>query len=405
MGQVQPVISSTTQSLRLEQVTTRNASTFILEWRFQSPPPGMTWTGTIIVPDAQATAVFECVIGGRSWGTFTGPSTFGPVQIEATEQMVVTCIEDPNPNDTTTTIPIYFTGSSDTYLNVQPIYPDPSPSFVNTRNTNVVEALPNDVAQYQVWDVVANDPATVFSTSTLPKVYDAVGVSLVPTVGKVPTNLQEQWQVTMTVNGVAYQQVSPFTAWGYSYGPTGLVNQGTDAFNFLFNVIVSPGDTVTVTVSMLQPYSTQQLRVSVVGYISSPVMAIQNAPNVALGVVPYGGSLKWQSVGGTIAPQNGPTNSPVAGSSNLVFRLHSISYTGLGTNTLTLYGLSNALPTTQFFQVQGGTNAQPQFVSFHGLTLDAPTLSYSTSVALSAFRLYWMYDLVPAPPVWIGQSV
>lgn len=58
----------------------------------QAPPIGSTLTGSICVPTADSNAIFSIVIGGTTWGAWTGNATFGPVQQWAGEPIVVTAI-------------------------------------------------------------------------------------------------------------------------------------------------------------------------------------------------------------------------------------------------------------------------------------------------------------------------
>lgn len=92
---------------------------------FPNPPTGLTWTGTLSVAPAQVTAstptaaLFTATIGATNWGEWGGNSVFGPVQVQANQQLKVNC------SGLVAGVSYLCTlvGSSDQSNMVQPIYP------------------------------------------------------------------------------------------------------------------------------------------------------------------------------------------------------------------------------------------------------------------------------------------
>ena len=125
MGSPANPISATTQKLEKGVSATADSAgeaTFV----FQSPPAGVSWTGTLNCANAPLASVFNAVIGGTSWGSWGGNSVFGPIQIlgQGSEQLTVTA------TGLTAGIAyeVWFLGSSDQTVNLAPIWPDPTSS-------------------------------------------------------------------------------------------------------------------------------------------------------------------------------------------------------------------------------------------------------------------------------------
>ena len=105
------------QQLNQVQAITATGSNDV--FTFQSPPPGLQWTGTLQCASAPTGAVFAAVVGGTSWGEWGGNSVYGPVQAQATQQLVVTV----NGLVAGQVYVLLWIGSSDPSHLVQPLYP------------------------------------------------------------------------------------------------------------------------------------------------------------------------------------------------------------------------------------------------------------------------------------------
>jgi hypothetical protein len=119
MGQAQNPVSPTTQQLNAPTSTTATAigtATFT----FQSPPTGLTWTGTLSCAGAPASAIFIATVGATPWGDWAGNSVYGPVQCLSNQQLVVTATG----LTPFTSYEMVWSGSSDAEGMVQPIWPD-----------------------------------------------------------------------------------------------------------------------------------------------------------------------------------------------------------------------------------------------------------------------------------------
>ena len=411
MGQAQESISYGTQKLSLELSATtyetdeNNYTT--ISWVFQSPPPGSIWTGTVSVPNALDTVRFTVVVGGTPWGSFYGSGIFGPVQIHGMEQMVVSATVadaslDPN-------LLCFFVGSSDNYTNVQPIYPDVQAGTVATRQNNSAEALTFLSTVQGPFTLFSGSPSTVFNaTYTLPKNYSAFQVTIIP-VNDTYTPFKFELQ-TLVDNGVTtVKNVQQNTTNYRNVNDVGLA-PNFNPITFLVPVTAGPGDLLRFTLSWLRTgIVSDSFKVQVTGYTQSPVTMVQNSPSSALGVMPYGGFVKYVSAtGSTGSVQTGPILptyglSPSVGSPNgYCYRLHSIRWDRLGTEVFRLFGSSAANPNDSIFAVSGTTNAQPQFHQLGGYLTDCPTLTYSTTVAIPLFQFTLAYDVIQIPPTWIG---
>src|SRR5208282_254935 len=125
VGQAQGLLTPQSQQLNVPTSAIASASgtaTFM----FQSPPPGLVWTGTLTCAGAPPTAVFLATIGATSWGDWAGNSVYGPVQAFANQQLVIT-VTGLTANQS---FEIVWAGSSDAQSSVQPIWPDTNTSAI-----------------------------------------------------------------------------------------------------------------------------------------------------------------------------------------------------------------------------------------------------------------------------------
>jgi hypothetical protein len=137
MGQASSPISPGTQQLNVPTsavASTSGAATFT----FQAPPPGITWTGTLTVAGAPASAVFVAMVGATSWGDWAGGSVYGPVQCMPNQQLVVSATGlAPGAS-----YEMVWAGSSDAQDQVQPIWPDTNTSAQQVQFGQATAVLP-----------------------------------------------------------------------------------------------------------------------------------------------------------------------------------------------------------------------------------------------------------------------
>jgi hypothetical protein len=119
VGQAQGLLTPVSQQLN-QTASAIASATGTATFTFQSPPTGFTWTGTLQVTNAPATALFTATIGATTWEQWAGDSTAGPVQAHPNQQLVVAAT-GLSPG---ITYALPWTGSSDAEGSVQPIYPD-----------------------------------------------------------------------------------------------------------------------------------------------------------------------------------------------------------------------------------------------------------------------------------------
>ena len=181
------------QQLNQTQVVTATGTNDT--FTFQSPPPGLQWTGTLQCASAPTGAVFAAVIGGTSWGEWGGNSVYGPVQAQATQQLVVTV----NGLVAGQVYVLLWIGSSDPSHLVQPLYP--------SANSTALFAQVNAPAAGIMF------PSTVVgtgggTTSTTPVTLSATIRTIIITLSA--TSSVTNVTVTGLTSGFVYYQASPY---------------------------------------------------------------------------------------------------------------------------------------------------------------------------------------------------
>jgi hypothetical protein len=107
-------------------VTATSDATGAATFMFQSPPLGLTYTGTLSCPAATVNAVFQATIGTSVWGSWGGNTVYGPVQAFAGQVLVVKATKlAPN-----TQYILSWLGSSDPSYLVQPAMPQANATAV-----------------------------------------------------------------------------------------------------------------------------------------------------------------------------------------------------------------------------------------------------------------------------------
>jgi len=402
MGQAQEPISPTTQQLNVTVATTTD-DTGAAVWQFQTPPAGVTWTGTLVVSGGVSSATFTVYIGGGLWGTFSGGAVFGPVQIrgQGSQQLVVYG----SGLIAATQFTMSLIGSSDADLNVQPIYPEPSSSATTVLqgNGSIEIALEADPVLYPTTDLGflpamnAGDTIGLLNVGLpLGGTYVAWQIVLEDTTefgGATP----RQWMVT--ANGVeVLLPLSPPNKPGDGY----YVFSNSGYWNAYLSFSASAVDTVTVKLVSGASTANNDIQISMFGYSNSQAQQITNTPGQALGVSNVGGLLKMKATG----PYAVGTTYMILNISNLsdayTIRLHSITWKNVNVNNFSL-SCQDDVGAYDIFTVSGTTNSQPQYTSFHGLECGTYIYLTCTVALLATFSVTLHYDIVPRsqPGMWL----
>ena len=123
MGEARAPLSPQSQQLT-KTISAVASAAGVASFKFDAPPQGFTWSGTITVQGAPATAVFLANIGATPWGDWAGNSIGGPIQAFGNQQVVITATGLTSGQGYL----CVWTGSSDPSDMVAPIWPEPSSS-------------------------------------------------------------------------------------------------------------------------------------------------------------------------------------------------------------------------------------------------------------------------------------
>ena len=165
------------QQLNQTQVVTATGTNDT--FTFQSPPPGLQWTGTLQCASAPTGAVFAAVIGGTSWGEWGGNSVYGPVQAQATQQLVVTV----NGLVAGQVYVLLWIGSSDPSHLVQPLYPSANSTALFAQTQAVPPSVIGGPVSLSVgFPVILNVGPVALTVRTLIVTVQIIGTAFVPNV-------------------------------------------------------------------------------------------------------------------------------------------------------------------------------------------------------------------------------
>jgi hypothetical protein len=140
MGTTDRPLGPGSQQLNQSKTVVTSASGSTATFTFQSPPAGMTWTGTLWCANAPTGAVFIATIGAQSWGEWGGNSVYGPVQAFGTgsQQLVVTATGLAS----STSYTLNWVGSSDNESLVGPVFPDANSTALTAAISGTVGLTP-----------------------------------------------------------------------------------------------------------------------------------------------------------------------------------------------------------------------------------------------------------------------
>ena len=391
MGSPANPISATTQKLEKGVSATADSAgeaTFV----FQSPPAGVSWTGTLNCANAPLASVFNAVIGGTSWGSWGGNSVFGPIQIlgQGSEQLTVTA------TGLTAGIAyeVWFLGSSDQTVNLAPIWPDPTSSALTA-------SIAGTAATLITTSGVALEAGAVLYSGTVTQTFYGIGVYLSSTAGNFNVSVmiangdngQNQTirtAVTETANNVTNPDLlqGPGLIGPPAYGGGTNVNN-----NFVAPIIVTAGQTLVVTARSLPAATPVTCDVWVVGYSQLPVQYVENAPNTALATRDSGGLLLAQIFAPAINTVYQFLPAAANGYAYRLWRWGSLSYVGAASGsawlTDSLGRLDNQTIITNAVSCVLGAALDGQ------LSRGPVNVVYNTSPTAPGFFL--RYDIVPLP--------
>jgi len=396
MGQAQPPISPTTQQLNVVVPTTTDDYGGGV-WQFQTPPAGVTWTGTLTVSGGVSSATFDVYVGGSLWGTFTGGAVFGPVQMrgQGSQQLIVNgsgLLQN-------TLYTLTLIGSSDSDVNVQPIYPEPSGASTTVVQSNggggvvmdsrLTAGVTTATAADYLPAMALGDEVVLANAQNVPGTFVSWEWILRDRIGD---GIARQWLVTLN-------HISVLTP--YCLPETPLASEFITAPQWQAFISSSSNFVSYAGVKLMNgaPVLNNQIQVSLTGTTNPQVQAITNSPRDTLAVTTYGGGQRAGKSGPLLinTAYNVATMASYPGglyqAGNWAFRLHAITWTGLGTSAFSLFDDMGVL-----FTVSATANSQPQFAYFGGLISQSDRLYIVPSAALTAaFQVQIFYDIVPIP--------
>jgi len=384
MGQTQGPISPSSQTLR-KVVAAVSDSSGAATWTFPSPPGGYTWTGTVLCPGAPGGSLFAVSVGSTPWGQFGSASVFGPVQIEGTgsEQLVVTG----SGLNVSTTYTMYLIGSSDETTYVAPIWPDVTSSALEAQMVGNSITFPPVTFSATTGSTVTQ----IYASEPLPQTVSGFFIVILAPLQGGPN----QWEISV-FNNTTSQAFTTRTTNSWQQWETASYPQNTGMY---FPVTVKAGEQFVVNLTQTAGFDTIDAIAVMTAYTTSPSVMIQNTPNSALGVVPYGGVQK-ASVTGLLTTNKVLLAAPINGGS---YRLQSISWAGIAAATVTVSGLDSTLPNAPIFTVIGAAAGfQVQYLNLEGLIISGTAINVKASAATPAAQVVVSYDYIPTPSNFFG---
>ncbi len=377
MGSATNPISPTTQKLEKGVAATSTPSLISsVTFTFDTPPAGVTWTGTISCPDAPASAVFTATIGGTDWGTWNGAAVFGPVQIQGqgSQQLVVTGTGVPS----STVYEIWLIGSSDQTNNVAPIWPE---STAVTGNVSATFQAP--VTLYNSTLGLTAVPTIIYSEIQSVNVTSVV----ITLVSGVP-NLRAGFTVTNTSTNQSWTIVSAAPI--IEGGQTGSNN------NMYFPISATAGQVLEV-VGTSSGVSTG-MRIQVIGLSQYPSIFVQTENSNSLSVRDSGG-LSGASVG-VLTNAVGQTllAAATSGYCYRLWRWGSAIQTAPPSGAFTLSDSVGSIAAFEY-PVSGGAGvaAYASSIDLSGTLTKGPVTVTFFSAGPAAAGSFLRYDLIPTP--------
>jgi len=251
-------------------------------FKFQSPPEGLTWTGTMTCAGAPLGAVFAAVIGAVSWGDWAGNSVYGPVQALANQQLIITATGlVPG-----TSYEIVWAGSSDDSRNVQPVWPDANDSAIVASSVTAPPGLILPATSEAV------SGGTASATFSVPSTTRTLVVKLLPNSFATQPPISVV-QVIGQQSGLDYYNGQNYLAEGGSHGP--YLQAASSPFSYLVVVPVCPAVDTSYTVTCTVPGAVTSVAIQVSGD------SLEYQENIF-----YNGVVKSNALGATGTLATGP---------------------------------------------------------------------------------------------------
>jgi hypothetical protein len=372
VGSATNPISATTQKLEKGVAATSTPSLFsTITFNFETPPAGITWTGTISCPDAPSTAVFTATIGGTQWGTWNGAAVFGPVQIQGqgSQQLVVEGTGIPS----NTTFEIWLLGSSDQTSNVAPIWPE---STAVTGNVSATFQAPvtlynSSLGLTAVPTVIYNEIQQINVTSVL-----------ITLVSGVP-NLRAGITVTNTSTNQSWTIVT--ADWIIEGGETGSNN------NMYFPISAAAGQTLQVIAD--SSGDSVGMRIQIVALSQYPSVFVQTENSTALSVRNSGGLSNAQISTPAINTNYLMLAAAANGYCYRIWNWGTLTLVGVATGSATIF---DALGRLDGITLPGTGVTTAVSSKLNGQLTTGPVyVNYNTTPVTPGFFL--RYDIIPTP--------
>lgn len=311
MGAPASPISPTTQKLERGVSAVADPVLGTATFTFPSPPAGTSWTGTLSCAGAPVSAVFTAAVGATSWGSWGGSSVFGPIQVfgQGSEVLTVTATG----LVAGTTYEVFLLGSSDTSVNVAPVWPDTNASALTASITGTASTI------------ITTLGGTIGTGSTT--IYNGVLTSTFS--GFCVLFAAESTVKTITVrctNATTGQTITR-KAGNTQTIVTGLAQNHV----YWFPITVAAGQTLLVTASSTVAFVDSW---QIVGYTQPNSILTQQAPNTTAFTGNFGGL--YVAATGVMLSSTSTAILPSAPPTGFVYRLHHFGVIPSGTG----FGLS-----------------------------------------------------------------
>jgi hypothetical protein len=381
MGQAQEPISAITQSLSVN-VSAISDGFGKATFTFQSPPAGVTWTGTLSCPNTTTATRFTVTVGGLIWGQFSGGSVFGPVQFvgQGSQQMVVTGIFlSPD-----TTYVMTLQGSSDQSVNVQPIWPDGATSIVTATLANVAEPL---FASGAGTTINPGDSFLAFNHTGFDNSYSGLLVN-VGTGDALPGRVI---QVSTYLEN--YNAAGTLVNTQFLVSTIGATVAPAFTHSVYFPVTFNGNDSVQVQVVLISGPA-MPASVTGSGFTQSANTFVSNPPRQTLAVSNFSGTLRKYMTGTltTVKTLLPDLSTDPAYANDYAYRLHSVATTGLAAATVSMTYTTGDYAGQVWYRTNG--NSYPNWTDLNGMLVNTG-IGFFGSAATPAATVGVVYDIVP----------
>ena len=381
MGQSQLPISPTSQQLQISVAAvaattpTSYSPTNVLAgsatFTFQSVPDGQHWTGSLTIADASSQASFQATVGATPIGAWGGPTVFGPIQLQANQQLVVTAA-GLNPGDSYVCV---LTGANDNVVPA-PTWPDANSSSLSVQSGSLYDTL--STTSGLGWSYVSFATAFTFVAT---RTYQGLSLNIGNVGGAVTSaltaNVYNEGQGNVGKAELIQRKI-----------PLGAQPATGTAWTLYFPITINSGDIVAIWFNGVSAQWTGNSVWLPFGYYNPPATQITNPPQQALDVVSYGGLLTKKYTGtGTAQTQLLP--APPTG---YCYRIHF--FVAFNNAPIWVVGATSQ----HYFGVAiSATGATQPFFTPGQLINEA--INTFCSGSNTGYDFYMTYDLVETPGI------